>query len=194
MSKSYRTELTRKIAARCFPRDREGNGILPRVIERKPCEGDVHPLHKRHIVAFLRGMPIDYLYGLKRVELRPRTSDEIGKPYGCYLIDEKAISIYSVPATQWQVSEIEAEWAFQLHGAEVKVEQDHLQVLWHKPVDLAYFMYREVFLHELGHHYDNQYRYKRKELQGRPAREASANRRAFELAKKQTFTRWHEIP
>jgi hypothetical protein len=192
MSASYRTTKTWIAAARRFPRDREGNGILPRVIEREPRIGDVHPLRKQHIVAFLHKLPIDYLYGLKRIELRPRPSDEIGKPYGCYLVDEKIIILYSVPALQWQVSD-KGAWLFELHGAEIEAKQDAVFVHWKKPVDLAYFMYREVFLHELGHHYDNQYRNKRKWPQTVSAHESSANRRAFNLAKREAFALWHDF-
>ncbi len=138
-------------------------------------------------------MPVDYLYGLKQVELCARTSEAIGKPYGYYLPSEKVIRLFSVPPTEWRIDEIGAKSVFQAHGADVEIEDDSLLVRWKRPVDVAYLMYREVFLHELGHHFDNQYRHKKKWPDSRRAEEASATRRAYELAKRSAFSRWHEF-
>ncbi len=102
MSLNSRSEPTKIIAARRFPRDREGRPILPRVIKRAPRPGDVHPLTRQHISNFLRYLPVDYVYGLRRVELRGRTSEEIGDPYGYYLNGEKTIVLFSVPPDLWQ--------------------------------------------------------------------------------------------
>ena len=59
-------------------------------------------------------------------------------------------------------------------------------------VDLAYLAF-EVFLHELGHHYQNQYRTKRKHPQTPAAKESSANRHVRFLSKRQAFRIWHSM-
>ena len=159
--------------------------------------GDVHPLTRQHISTFLRYLPVDYVYGLRRVELRGRTSEEIGDPYGYYLNGEKTIVLFSVPPDLWQFPHTPggSYWRFEVHDAEVEVVNDQVHVRWKRPVDLAYFFYREVFLHELGHHYHNQYRSRNKHPRYYAAKEASATRHAIQLAKRnKTFRLWHELP
>ena len=76
---------------------------------------------------------------------------------------------------------------FKAHDAEVEVVGAEVFIRWTHPVDLAYFIYREVFLHELGHHHHNQYRSRNKHPRYDAAAEASADRHAVQLAKRKIF-------
>lgn len=196
MSLNSRTIPTKKIAARRFARDREGRPVLPRVVERRPRPGDIHPLDRKHLALFLRYQPTDYLYGLKQVELRPRLTEEIGRPFGYYSPSEKAIVLYSVPAQEWHFPAPgpRAVAQFVACGATVTEEEGgSVRVCWTDPIDAAYFLYREVLLHELGHHYDYQYRHKRKYPSGRIYEETSANRHAMRLGRRPVFALRHRL-
>lgn len=187
MSKSYRTELPGVIAARNFRRDREDEPILPRIVERPPRRGDVHPLTRSALLKILPQMPISYLYGLRRVELRPRLAG-VGHPFGRYRSVEKAVILYSLPPDEWRFpgpscfGEI-----YQYYGADILTEGDFQIVRWSRPEYLACFMYEEVFLHELGHHKDCQYPCRNKIPEGLRQREISANRHAYKLAYWRSF-------
>lgn len=193
MAQSYRSDLTKVIAATRFPRDREGRPILPRVVERTPRQGDIHPLQREHITAFLNRLPIDYVYGLRRVELRART-DEIGCPFGYYRRKEKTVVLYSVPSDIWIVpaDKISKE-TFESYGAEVRITDESAEIHWKNLEDLAYFLHYIVFLHELGHHFHNQYRSRNKHPRYYAAQEASADRHALKLEKRNIFARWYAL-
>lgn len=189
MSNSYRTTLPRIIAARNFRRDREGNIILPRVIERVPRLGDLHPLSKSDIASVLPRMPASYLYGLRAVELRPRVLGT-GQPFGRYSRAEKVIHLYSLPATEWRLPDTGYSGRmYQRYGASVETKGGFQIVRWSRAEYLACFMYEEVFLHELGHHRDYQYPCRNKIPQSRNLREISANLRAYRLASWRSFER-----
>jgi hypothetical protein len=49
MSRSFRTQKESVIAARRIKKDQQGDIILPRIIERKPAFGDIHPISKTAI-------------------------------------------------------------------------------------------------------------------------------------------------
>jgi hypothetical protein len=194
MAYNYRLEPTNRIAQRRFPRDREGRLILPRVVERNPAPGDVHPLSRAHLIPLLRHQPADYVYGLTRVELRPRVG-AVADPFGYYLPKARIVVLYSVPATEWRLRGSSNYWCslYRHHGAAVEVQDAETVIQWRGRLDLAYFMYREVFLHELGHHHDEQFRHKRRYPRGLRYEERSADLHAFRLAKRQVFAYWHEV-
>jgi hypothetical protein len=157
-------------------RDGVGRAILARIVERTPRPGDVHPLPKKQLRVLLSYQPIAYLSGLKRIELRPRISDNIGEPFGYYLRPERLIVLYSTPAAPWKIP---AKWLgtrqdVSLFGAAVLEAGSDCIVEWRSRADLAKFMYCTVLLHELGHHHDYQYRHKRKLPRGRKFKEESA--------------------
>ena len=104
MARSYQTEKPSVLARYRIPRDRDNRFVYPRVIARRPSPGDVHPLSKQALSGILRQTPIEYLYGLKRIELRPRRNNKIGEPFGCYLPDEKTIWLYSSDGDTWKSS------------------------------------------------------------------------------------------
>ena len=115
----------------------------------------------------MRFVPLEYLYGLNQIELRPRV-DDVGQPYGFYSPSEKLIVLYSAP-TAWELGSASEEasllgtiMVYKDHGAEVKREQDKLMVHWPDPVGLEKLYFWHVFLHELGHHYSNQWKRRRK--------------------------------
>jgi hypothetical protein len=93
MSRSRNTEKESVRAARGIGRDEEGELSLPRIIVRKPRRGDIHPLPKSILVRLLKHVPVEYFYGLSRIELRARQG-KIGDPFGAYGRDEKAIILY----------------------------------------------------------------------------------------------------
>jgi hypothetical protein len=74
VSRSYRTQKEEVIAKRNISRDSKDKLVLPRVIERKPREGDIHPISKSRVESVLAKTPDAYLYGLSRIELRARNA------------------------------------------------------------------------------------------------------------------------
>jgi hypothetical protein len=164
MSRSYRTQKENIIARRRVP------GRLPlRVVVREPRRGDIHPLPKRAIRGILSSVPLEYVYGLSRVELRPRQTDAVGKPFGCYWPDEKAIILYSVPPLVWNFPSIRADFRRSLLACYVTItqEKDSIRVVWPDSVFISLWYYAHVFTHELGHHFVEQYRAKNGRVGGR---------------------------
>ena len=192
MSRNTRVLPTRRLAATRIERDRNGKLLLPRVVERRPRHGDVHPLTRKYLSVLLRYQRIDYLYGLKQIELRPRMSDRVADPYGFYSSGEKLIVLYSVPPTRWQFSGLAPNDRrnFESYDAIVSEEANCVCVSWPRLFDLAYFMYQEVLCHELGHHHDFQYRHKRKLPVGRRWEEVSAEEHSWRLSKTRGWGLW----
>ena len=164
MSRSYRTQKESIIARRRVT-------MLPRVIERPPAFGDIHPLAGRTVRCLFRRIPLEYLYGLARIELRPRQTAAVGQPFGCYLRDEKIVILYSVPPSVWQFpGRLPADYrrSFEARSATISQHGDHVRVTWPDEggfMRLWYYAY--VFTHELGHHYVEQYRAKNGRVGGR---------------------------
>jgi hypothetical protein len=161
MSFSYRTDKRSRLAARRIARDSAGNVRGPRIVQRRPYRGDVHPLDRQWLRVLIRGLPIEYLYGLKRIELRARNG-EAGLPYGEYARDEKVIRLYSLPL-EWcwytdRVSDVHLR-TLRNFDAEVSEDNGKVHVRWTHRNLLAWWFYAEVFVHELGHHHRNQYRF-----------------------------------
>jgi hypothetical protein len=192
MSRNTRLLPTRGLAANRIERDRSEKPVLPRIVERRPKEGDVHPLTSKYLSALLRYQRIDYLYGLRQIELRSRVSHQVGDPYGFYRRREKLIVLYSVPPTRWHFPALGAHQRrnFEGYDAVVSEEPDAICVTWLHLFDLAFFMYQEVLLHELGHHHDFQYRHKRKLPRGRRWKELSAEEHKWRLSKTRGWGLW----
>lgn len=164
MSRSYKTEPRGKIAWRRMPQDKEGEFVFPRVIVRKPKEGDFHPLSSKDMKVAFEKLPLEYFYGLKEIELRARSKNVLDQPLGKYSTRDKKIILYSVPCGQWKVSKISAGMRqdFTRYRAKISKCDDGFAVEWEQKVGLILFFLIEVFFHELGHHYVHQYKCKRK--------------------------------
>ena len=98
---------------------------------------------------------------MKRIELLPRTSAEVGYPYATYLNDEKTIRIYSLPMIwTWEDSltdlfhrlEMQHRW-----GAEAARQGDGVIVKWSDYQRRELWFFVHVLMHEFGHHFRNQY-------------------------------------
>jgi hypothetical protein len=187
--------LPTRVQARIrIQRNREGKVIFPRLVERRPRPGDLHPLPKKLLDVLLRYQQIDYLNGLKRIELRPRTSEQVGKPFGFYLRSERLIVLYSMPAT-WTIP-AGAVGLFEVvawFGASVTPADGNCIIEWCSLTDLAQFMYCWVFQHELGHHHDWEYRRKRSLPKTRKSMETSADLHAGRLMAKQGIGLWRDL-
>jgi hypothetical protein len=177
VSQTFKTWPPRIYALSSHKRDRNGRRVLPRIVHRNPRPGDIHPLNPGMVRELLRGVPAEYIYGLKAIELRPRQG-EVGEPYGTYLRGDKRIWLYSCPPRSWRFSA--RAWPRHLGnlaaGARLAANQeDPASVLieWDDPEDL-WRTYTHTLFHELGHHYVDQYRLSR----GRP----STRRRNEDLA------------
>ena len=194
MSDSFHTRPPRQTAKARFARDRNDQLIAPRIIERKPYPGDIHPITKRYILAFIRHLPIEYTYGLSSIELLPRKA-AIGEPYGLYMNDESRIILYSLPWPIWcfntLLPHIE-DWYYG-HSAETTRLPDIVEVHWKQRIDIAFFMFAEVFLHELGHHHQNRFRRKIRYPSNRSSCEQSVDRHAEYLRRTNAFKIWHDI-
>jgi hypothetical protein len=162
--------------------ERVGEFEFARVIERRPRPGDIHPVPKELVEALLLLVPLEYVVGLRRVELRAREG-AVGQPYAAYWPDERAIVVYSVPRT-WEPRHL-ADYerrSMRRYGATVAQTQRGWQVYWNESSELDLWFAYIVLFHELGHHFDRQYRRRRGGVRGRPAQESSADqisRRVF---------------
>ncbi len=183
MSKSYRTQPPRVLANR-----KQGSPKVT-VVERKCLKSDYHPLDKAMIKELIQELPAEYTYGLKAIELSDRNSREIGQPYAVYREDEKSIIIYSVPKDAWAFESLgqDTRDMYFEHGAEENESESLISILWKTQLDLAYFMFMEVFLHELGHHFVNQYRCRNRAPKRDSENEGLANLHAERLSKNALF-------
>jgi hypothetical protein len=142
MSLSYRTMPTEQLARWHYPRNPDHYLIRPRVIEREPRPGDIHPLPQSDLRAFLGVVPIDYTYNLRFVELRPRVSEEIGHPYGFYRFKERMIVLYSVPAREWFFPlrlQHYAQGYLKSFRADAEITDMGVRVTWKQAKDLSLF-------------------------------------------------------
>lgn len=161
MAGTYKTMRPNDYALAFSKRDKAGYRALPRIVVREPRKGDVHPLTRVQVRYYLAMVPPAYVYGLKAVELRPRTG-ALGCPYGLYSPREKRIWLYSCPAHEWHFSneiwhrhKAVLTWGAQIvesHGS-----SGEIAVQWNDPVDIELLLVH-VLLHELGHHYVHQYK------------------------------------
>ncbi len=184
MSKSYRTQPPRVIASTKLESQRPIT-----IVERKCIKSDYHPLNKAMINEFLIELPKEYIYGLKALELLDRNSRDIGNPYAIYREDEKSIIIYSVLKKVWVFKSLgnSIRQLYFEHGATEEQCENSISIIWEAPLDLAYFMFCEVLLHELGHHYVNQYRCRNKTPKRDVENEMLADLHAERLSKKTVF-------
>ena len=113
------------------------------------------------VLRILRRTPEKYLYGLSCVELRSREG-AIGEPFGLYRPSERSIHLYSLPVV-WRMSEFAENSQASVEGyfADVERHEDHVWIRWPSDPLLSLWFFFEVFAHELGHHFRNQYRSKR---------------------------------
>jgi hypothetical protein len=161
MARSHRTLKPSLQADRRIARDGDGAPLLPRIIARKPRRGDVHALSPEMVRTILGRVPVEQLFGLRRIELRART-DRFGDPFAHYLRDERTIRLYSVPDGEWPLS-LHAVESLRLgqYRARVRRHAGGVTVAWSPPdrvVWRALWFWIEVLAHELGHHVRNQYR------------------------------------
>ena len=186
MTRSYRTDPPRVDAERRIKRDEDGTPILARIIERKPLEGDVHPLPKKVIRRFMDNIPLEFMYGLNQIELRARKAGQFGI-FGCYSPKEKRIILYSLPLL-WVFNKDSKEpldtfRTLARYNAEILENDEVTVVKWPDHRALATWCFMEVFCHELGHHYDRQYDTRRKRTQDVSFIESYANLQSIRIVK-----------
>lgn len=162
-------------------RNRYGEYCYPRIIERRPRLGDVHPLTKRVLTQQIRKLPVEAIYGLRSIELRSRQSSDIGQPFGLYRRKDKTIILYSLPS-EWIISGFDIRLAKSLMKFHAKIDilndDSGIRVAWPKPELMSFWFLCGVFVHELGHHFDNQYRHKNRQTVGRRFEELVAEQDA----------------
>jgi len=147
-------------AERGIARTPDGDRKLPPIITRKPLRGDEHPISKSRLEGYLSGTRTEYIYGLKRIELRARAKSSIGEPFGSYFIWERIIVLYSLPPV-WELSRLSKGWEGLLSSYGARVEQgSHVLVSWPSELHLELWFWDQVVMHELGHHFIEQYRSK----------------------------------
>jgi len=184
MSRSRNTEKESVWAAMRIGRDEDGEPCLPRIMARKPKSGDIHPLPKSVLTRLLKDIPVEYLYGLSRVELRARRGKRIGEPYGVHRSGEKVIILYSLPRL-WVLDMMSEGSKKDLEACRARVSQHGRQwhVYWPSEAGLAVWFFKEVFTHELGHHFAEQYKKKRGRIRGVRYHEMNADLRSFRLTR-----------
>ena len=186
MSRSHNTDKE-SVRAECrIDRAVDGSVWLPRIVVRRPAPGDIHPLPKQVLTGAIRlDVPVEYIYGLDRIELRARKGSRIGKhPFAEYWRDEKAIILYSLPMN-WIVDSMPTgrRQSVESFGAEVQCKGKEWNVRWLSEAGLTMWFFTEVFLHELGHHFAEQYKKKRGRIRGRKFNELNADLHAIRLSR-----------
>jgi hypothetical protein len=177
MSRSYRTDPEHVQAARRARREKDGTHALPRIIVRPPAPGDWHPVSPSQIRRVLHDLPLELWHGLRRIELRARKLTRQIQPLGQYSPREKRIILYSQP--EEMVAPCMSEGMRDLlikFQATIREENGGYIVSWKNAGWMSFWFCSEVFLHELGHHFRNQYPSKNKLLKGVRANEISAVR------------------
>jgi hypothetical protein len=176
MAHSEHTDKEWLQAARNMPRGADGAIVYPPVISRKPRRGDVHPVSPAALRERMPGIRPEYLYGLRRIELRSRRSNRIGEPFGCYLFRERVVVLYSLPLV-WTLDGLSNGWKEQLtaYHAEVHKEDKDIHVSWPSDTLLDLWFWDQVFIHELGHHFVEQYKERNGRVRRRSAHEGLAN-------------------
>jgi hypothetical protein len=161
MSRSYRSQKESVTAARLIRRTADGSLVLPRIVERAPTPGDLHPLNKRALRRLLQRVPVEFIHGLSRIELRARESPLIGDPFGCYWPDERAIVLYSLPPV-FHCRSLSVDFARSLRRfyADIQSGPEGFTVSWREPAVMSLWFYSYVVTHELGHHFVEQYKSK----------------------------------
>jgi hypothetical protein len=127
----------------------------------------------------LQVVPVEFVYSLARVELRARKG-EVGFPWAEYRPDERIVIVYSIPEDEYTLEAISPaeQGSMQTYGAEISRGQDGYVVRWTNPESRAVWFAFTVLYHELGHHYDMQYRTRRAPSRGRRSEEAFADQKA----------------
>jgi hypothetical protein len=162
MARSYRSMQPEALATRTV--ERAGGRFLPRIVEREPRLGDVHPLPSGVLRRFLGWVPLAYLHSLRRIELRPRVSERVGRPFGLYDPSERMIILYSLPLS-WTWPGFKRSSlllrGMRAIGAAISVEASTVTVTWPSPERLGAWFWREILVHELSHHYRQAFRGRR---------------------------------
>lgn len=185
MSRSRNTEKESVWAEARIDRTEDGGVWLPRIVVRRPAPGDIHPLPKGVLAGALRlDVPVEYIYGLNRIELRAREGNRIGEPFAAYRKDEKAIILYSLPVV-WVVPSmpVSNRKSLEAYWAEVVRKDKEWQVSWPSKACLAWWYFHEVVTHELGHHFAEQYKKKRGKIRGLRYRELNADLHSSRLTR-----------
>jgi len=185
MSHSRNTEKESVWAAKRIGRHEDGEARLPRIITRKPRNGDIHPLPRTVLAGALKTIPVEYLYGLSRIELRARRGNRIGEqPLGVYRPGEKVIILYSLPMS-WVVDMMPegGQEDMEAFGAKVSHHGEEWHVRWSSEAGLAVWFFKTVLTHELGHHFSEQYRNKNGRIRGIKFRETNADLHSLRLTR-----------
>jgi hypothetical protein len=163
LSNTYRDAAPQVRARRNVARDDDGAPRLPRIVLRRPRRGDIHPLSPARIRELLRALPVEQIYKLERIELRPRTCDIVGFPFAEYFGPERMIVLYSLPTGEydwfyWLARKQEVQRILKLPDyARYRQTRYGVSVHWDEPGSLARWLEEDVLMHELGHHWRNVY-------------------------------------
>jgi hypothetical protein len=129
-------------------------------------------------------IPIEFLYGLRHIELRAREGAAIGDPFGYYRFADKVLVLYSLPL-QWSLTQISEplERSVTRFFGDISKSDELVTVSWSEPFLMGFWFFDYVFCHELGHHFDEQYHHRRGRTEGRPYEEAFADLQGLRISK-----------
>jgi hypothetical protein len=155
MQFSSRTKRMRTVSPSRGVRVSKHCPAIPRVVEHAPRPGDIHPLTRKMLRRLLPHLAPHLLVAISRIELRARTSSEVGDPFGSYHPRDALIRLYSVPFPNWPDDEMKV-----LHpqsplgscGATLVTIDGRPNIHWERLSDLSRY-YSQILAHELGHHY-----------------------------------------
>jgi hypothetical protein len=181
MSKNFRTQPIPIIAQRRIKRNASGKIEYPRIVVQKPRRGDIYPIDKKLMKSILERIPVEYIYGLKKIALHSRKNNEIGCPYGYYRYSDRMIVLYSVPLDAWVLDGFPPQWrkAFRNWGMTLEKKGESFLGIWEG--DKLKHFFCAVLCHELGHHYTFQYDTKNKFIPNKTTNENLADLRGSRI-------------
>lgn len=161
---------------------------IPRVVEHAPRPGDVHPLTRKMLLRLLPELPSHLLRAVSRIELRGRTSPEVGNPFGSYSPRDELIRLYSVPYPNWPWSagDLHPQSRAAQCGAILITIDGVPHIQWQRLIDLSRY-YAQTLAHELGHHYVYRHRRRWSLPETLRGHEARANRYMWQMGMMKAF-------
>jgi hypothetical protein len=147
-----------------------------KIIEKSTGKYDLHLLHKSLLKNILRNINPKYLFGLKAIELRQKRNSPYANKLGSYSPTEKIIKIYSIEVSPI-FPKLPKDWIKSIESFQGEIIEfpNFKRIKWQKQGHAVLWYINFVLCHELGHHYVNMSKFRRKQTYKPAIAEIRAN-------------------